>query len=412
MQHQKEKEEEEKRMLKEEKKRRKNRERIKNKEEEIAKIKRMLKDNPNVLYYPSFISYCNEIPTTCPYDGQELLELNVAKKKIKNGKGICCIYCSRLFLLKDTKQTLRRYKKRTEQSDIIKYKKIDSITFVRNAEDPPISTILSVTLKSNTGNIGYIFIVSNQHNQNSELGIYWVGRALPSIILACILNNENKFKYKDVEYTILGYITFEDTKKYFNIISRFSNATAPQEVYIFAQKNIDHFKSNGYELVTAMIPCKNSTFPVPITVYYEKETSRYFMNEVSYIEARQKYGLPYLKLRFSDGQDKIGTFGWLKKHSELYLLGYSVSMGSGMDTEKRRDLLKEIIDSGVYSKCEVMNHIEWLIKTRNYIDSMENAVREWKSDLEFVSRYDADQQRKIWVTRFKSKYSTNVLLLE
>lgn len=129
------------------------------------------------------------------------------------------------------------------------------------------------------------------------------------------------------------------------------------------------------------------------------------MNESSYILARQQYGLPYLRLRVSVDGVNHNSIGGLKQHSELYLLGYSVSTADGMDTEDRRKLLRRIIDSCILTKHEIINHLEWLIHTRSSMQHMENAVGEWSSDLRFVSLYNASSQQAIWIKEFKSRYT-------
>ena len=170
---------------------------------------------------------------------------------------------------------------------------------------------------------------------------------------------------------------------------------------MFYKKNIAIYQSGSYEVVTAMVPCANRNVPVPITVYYEKATKRYFMNEESYVVARKNYGLPYLRLCVAAASDTNGVYGELKEHSELNLLGYSVGI-NGLDFETRRKLLSNVIDSGVLGKPEIINHLEWLIHTRKNMANMENAIAEWREDLRFVSQYKMQKQRSIWVGAFKA----------
>ena len=39
---------------------------------------------------------------------------------------------------------------------------------------------------------------------------------------------------------------------------------------------------------------------------------------------------------------------------------------------------------------------------------MDNAVAEWKTDLQFVSAYNVDRQRKVWVDEFRAKYNLSI----
>ena len=227
-----------------------------------------------------------------------------------------------------------------------------------------------------------------------------VGRPFPSMILSAIqTTGENE--YHGEKFVVDDVEDYSSAKKYLDIIGRFCNTSAPQVVYVFSQKNLSAYTSAGYEAVTAMVPCANRLAPVPITVYYEKATKRYFMNEASYVLARKTYGLPYIKLRMAGANPNRGTYGALKEHSELNLLGYSVRMTDGLDMEARRRLLSMVLDNRIMEKPDIINHLEWLIHTRSHMPNMENALGEWRSDLQFVSQYKIQKQRHILVRNFK-----------
>lgn len=266
----------------------------------------------------------------------------------------------------------------------------------------PSSVILIAKLKENkTGAGKFVAVVSEASEQNSSKDIYWVGRRFSSLLLAAIFRGE-PFVYENTSYTVEDVEEYPDAQKYINIIARFCDPQFPQTVYVFAHKHISKYDNENYETVTAMVPCANKSFPVPIPVYYEKRTRRYFMNEEAYTDARKKYGLPYLKVSLTGGDHIHGTFGTLKAHSELNLLGYSVSATNGMTGEARRALLRRIIDGGIMGKSSIQSHIEWLIHMNKNVVIMQDAVKEWEADLQFVSQYRMDKSRSIWVGAFKS----------
>ena len=161
----------------------------------------------------------------------------------------------------------------------------------------PESTILVAYLaKGKHQHLGYILIVADLKDQNTKKAIYWVGRTISAAVLAAIATDrKRRFEYKSKKYRVSHWEEFPIAKKYFNIITRFCSPDEPQEVYIFEQKNLEQYNSPGYEMVTAMVPCSRFSFLIPIQVYYNKNTHQYFMNEVSYTIAREKYGLPYIK---------------------------------------------------------------------------------------------------------------------
>lgn len=388
-------------------------------------LKRELSRNPYMIYRPTFITICKKYPKTCFYDGEPLVFVNRPRRHGYSGKPCwCCLYCSRLYWSESdqnaykTEQKIHTIAERKPSKNATKSQckptpvaqNIPSANCLNLPDcfEPQLSTLIlqaKICPKKMSRNIGYISIVSSEKEQSTERGVYWLGRSLPAAILSAVQTKKKTFLYRDNQYKIIDYQTYTETQKYLNIVARFCNPLLPQTVYVFAQKNVQHYSSDNYETVTAMIPCMGSIFPVPLTVYYERTTHLYFMNEATYLVARQKYGLPYIRLRLATSiASSSSKFSELHQYSELYLLGYSVSCSDGLSTEERHTLLKEIVNSGTLTKAEIMNHLEWLIHTRSSQGTMSNAVDKWKEDLSFISNYDIATQRKIWITQFKSKF--------
>ena len=359
-----------------------------------AAKKAALKKNPHATFRPAYAIRCEKIPASCPSCREKLVSMRFFKRGVTENKGWCCVECSKVYLL-NSQDKERNGPDRKENGN-------NKIELPESIVDVPASAIVVATMyMRENGQIGMIAIVSDQQEQDSKRGIYWVGRTLPSMVLSAIQTGRVIFEYNGKSYEIKNYTTYSSAKKYFDVIGRFCNREAPQEVFVFSQKNIAIYQSGSYEVVTAMVPCANRNVPVPITVYYEKATKRYFMNEESYVVARKNYGLPYLRLCVAAASDTNGVYGELKEHSELNLLGYSVGI-NGLDFETRRKLLSNVIDSGVLGKPEIINHLEWLIHTRKNMANMENAIAEWREDLRFVSQYKMQKQRSIWVGAFKA----------
>lgn len=354
---------------------------------------------PNKLLYPTSVISRSKIPEKCIFDGTPLTFVKNIKQK--GNPGWCCMRC------------LRHYKSPSQSGPLppqpIPAAKPKDLLYLPDSPDfIPGTTILAAKVQSvKYGDIGWIAIVSDVRDQNTSKGAFWVGRTLPSMVLAAIQSERYKrFEYRGFTYRITSVKPYQNAQKYLDIIGRFCNPSAPQTVYVFAQKNIGHFEQSNYEVVTAMVPCANRTFPIPVSVYYDKIRRNYFINDATYSILRQQHGLPYLHLRTAGIESgHARSFSGLKQHSELNLLGYSVGSTYGLTMQERRRLLGQIMDSGVLSKHEIMNHLEWLINTRIGQDHMDNAVADWKADLIFVSRYQAGTQRTIWVEAFRSKFS-------
>lgn len=376
------------------------RQEYKHKQDSMVSIRKdQFKRYPNMLFYPTSVVRRSKIPEKCFYDGTPLTWVNNIRRK--GNPGWCCMRCLRHYLAPSQNSSPKNMSA-AKPNGLLDLP--DSPDFI------PRTTILAAKLQAvKFGDIGWITIVSDVSDQNTSKGAFWIGRTLPSMALAAIYSEKHKrFEYKGITYRVTSFKPYPTAQKYLDIIGRFCNPTAPQTVYVFAQKNIGHFEQYNYESVTAMVPCANRLFPVPISVYYDKVKGTYFINDATYSRIRQQHGLPYMRLRTAviEGGHSW-NFSGLKRNSELNLLGYSVSSSYGLTTHERQNLLSEIIDSGILTKHEIMNHLEWLINTRTGQDHMDNAVADWKADLIFVSKYQAGTQRTIWVEKFKSKFSSS-----
>lgn len=261
------------------------------------------------------------------------------------------------------------------------------------------SAIFSAFLETSNG-CGYITVVEDYHEQNGKKGIYWVKRPFSMHILLAA-KGDLTVKYNNIEYWVVFYEAINEQKllQYIQPTKFFNSAASPQNIYVFSHKHISHFENDNYESVTAFVPCQNSTEPVLVNVFYEKSSQMYFINETTYETIRQRYGLPYLRIKSAQLAEG-NSFEELRAHSELNLLGYNVGSAAGNTSQRRQRLLKDIMDSGLLSKSEIISHLEWLVNTREYMTNMQNAVRDWQKDLQFVRNYNINQQRKIWANCF------------
>lgn len=154
-------------------------------------------------------------------------------------------------------------------------------------------------------------------------------------------------------------------------------------VYLYSHKNTPK-NLNTYELVSIMVKCANNEDVVPITAYYSKKDNRYFINSETYLMCKDKYGLPYIKLRQYQVNDNPYH---LKEESDLHVYGYSVSKTTGLDQEERHQLIAQLIDTELMQPHEIANHLEWLIHTHKYNERFDDACVEWKNDLSFTQHY-------------------------
>ncbi len=277
-----------------------------------------------------------------------------------------------------------------------------SAKILSNSKATGLKSVVFEALIYSGSSFGHITVVKDLDEQDGEKGVYWINRSFSMKIIIAAKNSTTAI-HDGVEYEILSYDAKEDLDKYTSPTHYFNNPIEPQTVFVFAHKNIPYYEQDNYESVSALIPCKNSLEPALATVFYEKSTKMYFINETVYKRLRHKYGLPYLHITTAQTNGDY-SFANLKTQSELNLLGYSVNADSSNNTKSRQILLADIIDSKMMTKQKIINHLEWLIDTREYMEKMQNAVGEWKQDLDFVYNYKVNTQRKIWCTNFKLKY--------
>ena len=192
---------------------------------------------------------------------------------------------------------------------------------------------------------------------------------------------------------IHNYKVWPGQEHHLDGFTRFCDPENIQNITVMSQNNIS-WDSDEYEMVTALVYCANREEPVYIDVYYSKRQNKYFINEESYRQYRLRYGLPYVHL-VADEYDGDMDYGNLRKNSELNLYGYTVAKTADMTTGERQRLLQQLMDNGLMSKHQIVNHLEWLIHRQSGRVKMEDACDCWREDLRFVNSYRLNAQRKI-----------------
>ena len=148
-----------------------------------------------------------------------------------------------------------------------------------------------------------------------------------------------------------------------------------------------HNKHN-YEDVNGIISIINEqgekiemVFPVTICDTCKK----FYIREQDY-QSILRYGVPLCKIIKEEKlyKSEFNEFN-LSDQSILNMLGYRVSRDSGMSMAQRQAILKYIIEDGVLTRTQVLNHIEFLIRLNRNKYDFESAIFKWKEDREFVA---------------------------
>lgn len=343
----------------------------------------------------------------CPFDQTPLAYLKVLNCAT-DGRAPCCLQCGTLFVFNQYKQL-----RPGPRAQLVKLQNRRALQMATTELGLPMkisrrtrSTILIAKLMDETGkSAGEIAIVSRYADQNTEEGFYWVGRELPSRILAAIkLDPDKRIKYRGSWYQVREkYSNARVREKYLEIITRFCDPSHKKEVYLYEHSQRNFYEQRG-EFVMAMVQCANETFPVPIPAILIP-SGLYFMDETVYGNAAAQHGLPWINpyeaMVFHDSD--APRFKSFRKRSLLNILGYSVNASTGPSIAARRNLLKALIDGGIMSSYDIRKHLWTLIDINKNSMSMIEAVKEWQDDIYFLMEYAAKEHESIWVNAFWSQ---------
>lgn len=76
-----------------------------------------------------------------------------------------------------------------------------------------------------------------------------------------------------------------------------------------------------------------------------------------------------------------------QRESILYRYGYNVKSKSSITTEQRHIILASVIEAGILSRRQVIDHLSMLIYRGSKIPSWHEATQKWKNDRMYVQTY-------------------------
>lgn len=272
------------------------------------------------------------------------------------------------------------------------YSQLDIKSDLYRKEGVPSSACLSVILGNKNEN-HEIFLISDAHEKSDTN--FWIHRGFSQTILATLMQGLRDFEYKGEKHHICEATILSDAAIDILGDDTFRNPNKITTVYVYSHKHISNIEQN-YTPVTAYVLCANRNMPVPFNVYYDKQGDRYFINETSYLEYAKQYGFPLMKLKTYAPNSTSFSMADLSDMSTLRLYGYTVSKNEGLTDGQRQELLKNLMDSRLMSKTDILNHIEWLVNTHEGNYKYADACDKWMSDIRFVNQYRLDTQRSVW----------------
>lgn len=137
-----------------------------------------------------------------------------------------------------------------------------------------------------------------------------------------------------------------------------------------------------------------------ISAGYCRQCCIYFLLEADYKKLRSK-GVILCQL-ISKESYIADTYIWsdeteLRPESLLHRSGYNVNAIDALTPKQRQEILKRVLDNGLYSINGLLSFLDWLIRRSSHTNSrnMSNALQKWKNDRDFVASYKSDDQRKV-----------------
>lgn len=151
---------------------------------------------------------------------------------------------------------------------------------------------------------------------------------------------------------------------------------------------------------TAVLLGKNDR-QIEMTVNYCRNCKKFFINYISYVAYRNKYGILIGNIVLEDEGRNIFSDVVLAEASPLKLCGYSVNQQDGYSKETRWYIISKIIDRGIMSKSEVIKYLEYFISINGKKRGNQLALSKWKEDLKFTLDYDAQNQERHLIDEIK-----------
>ena len=151
---------------------------------------------------------------------------------------------------------------------------------------------------------------------------------------------------------------------------------------------------------------------VLIKIEYCTNCNKCFINFDEYERYRKKYGQKFGillgNISFDEHIFPSGSgFNGLAEKSVLRLCGYTVNQQDDLTEIQRHRILGIVMDYGILSREEIINHLKLLIKSRKNNPNMRNAIQKWEDDWGWVSDYKIDRQKKYRIAKVR-KYGNYI----
>ena len=188
------------------------------------------------------------------------------------------------------------------------------------------------------------------------------------------------------------YNPFTDERYGFNQnIKTLNNDGKPIELYVF-KGFLNLLKQYTTDYYVAVKDIKTGR-QYKILVAHNSKTNRYYISDtqLKWLHKRNIYPNTVFHA-CNDGSIPLVTIDF-QEFSKLALYGYSAGK-NGLSTQDRRKILKHILDNGIMSGYEIIEHLQGLISLREGRTDKDfsAAINNWREDIRFVNDYKVSKR--------------------
>ena len=146
-----------------------------------------------------------------------------------------------------------------------------------------------------------------------------------------------------------------------------------------------------------IINVKGQKKSVQVSVGYCPDCNIYYVHDSS-LKLLCNKGTPLCRIKDEKKYSVSFTPGMnLKMSDESVLMryGYNVNTTVNLSSSRRQNILAVLIDYDLISKSQIISLLDFFISQRRNMTNMENAVKKWTEDREFVEYYDPGTYRRV-----------------
>ena len=204
------------------------------------------------------------------------------------------------------------------------------------------------------------------------------------------INCEIKFEYQREPKIIYESPIIKKEKSSENIkldfFVRTSSMSCAKNKHNIADVSAEIDLFNGKKIIKYTLPA-----------FYCKECNLYFMFNHTYEKLRRK-GIPLCQIYIYEKYIKknVGELQ-LNQESLLHAFGYNVNAIEGLTEKFRHKILTYIIENGYMKKVTIISMLNYFIDMRKGQLKHSDAIKKWKSDIEFLNRtvIESSDQKKV-----------------